>query len=110
MESPGGHSKASRVCDQEQSKQSFSYGFPLGEKSVAPFPAEDRTPKKGKGSTSPTCAVATSGQTPQKDGKWQLVEKKKKKKKKDKKVSVPSTPDPKKKRALPRRSQGVGEG
>ena len=50
-----------------------------GEKRVAPSPPEDQIAKKGKGSTSPTCAAATRGQTPQNDGKWQLVEKKKKK-------------------------------
>ena len=47
-----------------------------GEKRVAPFPLEDRLPKKGKGGTSPTNVAATRGQTPQKDGEWQLVEKK----------------------------------
>ena len=30
MESPGGHCRASAVCDQEQSKRSFPYGIPLG--------------------------------------------------------------------------------
>ena len=45
-----------------------------GEKRVAPSPPEDRLPKKGKGGTSPSYAVATRGQTPQKDGEWQLVE------------------------------------
>ena len=50
-----------------------------GEKRNAPSPLEDRLPKKGKGGTSPTYVEATRGQTPQKDGEWQLVEKKKKK-------------------------------
>ena len=45
-----------------------------GEKRVAPSPPEDRTPKKGKGSSSFTYAASTRGQTPQKDGEWQLVE------------------------------------
>ena len=57
-----------------------------GEKRVAPSPPEDRLPKKGKGGISPTYATATRGQTPKKDGEWQLVEKKKNKKiKKEKK-------------------------
>ena len=30
MESPGGHCKASAVCNQKQSKRSFPYGIPLG--------------------------------------------------------------------------------
>ena len=51
-----------------------------GEKRVAPSPPEERIPKKGKGSSSPKYAAATRGQIPQKDGEWQLVEKKKKKK------------------------------
>ena len=50
-----------------------------GEKRVAPSPPAQRIPKKGKGSTSSSYAAATRGQTPQKDGEWQLVEKKKKK-------------------------------
>ena len=50
-----------------------------GEKRVAPSAPEERISKKGKGSTSPSYAKATRGQTPQKDGEWQLVEKKKKK-------------------------------
>ena len=48
-----------------------------GEKRVALSPHEDRIPKKGKSSTSPTYAAANRGQTPQKDGEWQLVDKKK---------------------------------
>ena len=56
-----------------------------GEKKLDPPPTEERIPKKGKGSTSPSYAAATRGQTLQKDGEWQLVEKKKKKKKKNKK-------------------------
>ena len=92
------------------------------EKRVAPSPPEDRTPKKGKGSTSPTYAAATRGQTPQKDEECLLVEikKKQKKKKKEKKVPVPSAQDPKEKtqrvakalsgRQVGRRYQGVGEG
>ena len=48
-----------------------------GEKRVAPSPPEVRILKKGKGSTSPSCAAATRGQTRQKDGEWQLVGKKK---------------------------------
>ena len=52
-----------------------------GEKRVASSPPKDRLPKKWKGGTSPTYAVATRGQTLQKDGEWQLVEKKKKDKK-----------------------------
>ena len=55
-----------------------------GEKRVAPSPPEERIPKKGKDSTSPSYAAATRGQTPQKDAEWQLVEKKRKKKKKNK--------------------------
>ena len=51
-----------------------------GEKRVAPSPPEDRLPKTGKGGISPTYAAATRGQTPKKDGEWQLVEKKKKEK------------------------------
>ena len=39
-----------------------------------PLP-QDRIPKKGKGSTSPTDVAATGGQIPQKDGEWELVEK-----------------------------------
>ena len=39
-----------------------------GEKRVAPSAPKDRIPKKGKGSSSPTYAAATKGQTPQKDG------------------------------------------
>ena len=54
------------------------------EKRVAPSPPEDRLPKKGKGGTSPTYTVATRGQTRQKDGECQLVEKKKKKRKNEK--------------------------
>ena len=56
-----------------------------GEKRVAPSPPEDRIPKKGKGSSSPTYAAVTRGQIPQKDGEWQLVEKKKKRRKRRKK-------------------------
>ena len=56
-----------------------------GEKRLAPSPPEEPIPKKGMGSTSPSYAAATRGQTPQKDGEWQLVEKKKKKMKKIKK-------------------------
>ena len=52
------------------------------EKRVAPSPPEDRLPKKVKGGISPPYTAATRGQTPKKDGEWQLVEKKKKKKKK----------------------------
>ena len=63
---------------------------------------------KGKGGISPTYTAATRGQTPKKDGEWQLVEKKKKKKiKKDKKkkeVPVPSAQEPKTKGKLARRS------
>ena len=55
-----------------------------GEKRVAPSPPEDRLPKKEKGVTLPTYAAATRGQTPQKHGGWQLVDKKKKKDKKRK--------------------------
>ena len=51
-----------------------------GEKRAALSPPEDRLHKKGKGGTSPTYAAATRGQTPQKDGEWQLVERQKKKK------------------------------
>ena len=40
---------------------------------------EDRLHKKEKDGDSRTYAAATRGQTPQKDGEWQLVEKKKKK-------------------------------
>ena len=65
-----------------------------GERRVAPSPPEDRLPKKGEGGISPTYAAATRGQTPKKDGEWQLVEKKKrneiKKEKKKKEVPVPS--------------------
>ena len=68
-------------------------------KGVAPSSPEDRISKKGKGSTSPTYTVATGGQTPQKDGEWQLVEKikrkQKKKEKKKKEVPEPSAQDPK---------------
>ena len=56
-----------------------------GEKRLAPSTPEERIPKKGKGSTSPSYAASIRGQTPQKDGEWQLVEKKEKKKKKNKK-------------------------
>ena len=61
-----------------------------GEKRVAPSPPpppEDQLPKKGKGFRpfpSPIYAAATRSQTPQKDGEWQLVEKKKKKRKRKK--------------------------
>ena len=85
-------------------------------KRVAPSPPEDRLPKKGKGGISPSYAVATRGQTPKKDGEWQLVEKKKKKKKKEKKekkkkeVSEPSAQEPKTKGKLPRRSQAARSG
>ena len=49
-----------------------------GEKRVDPSPPEYRLPKKGKGGISLSYAAATRGQTPKKDGEWQLVEKKKK--------------------------------
>ena len=52
-----------------------------GEKRVAPSLPEDRLPKKGKGGLYPSYATATKGQTPKKDGQWQLVENKKTKKK-----------------------------
>ena len=52
-----------------------------GEKRVARSPPEDRLPKKGKGGMSPTYAAATRGQTPKKDGEWQLLEKNRKRKK-----------------------------
>ena len=48
-----------------------------GEKRVAPSPPEDRLPKKGKGGILPSHAAATRGQTPKKDGEWQLLENKK---------------------------------
>ena len=41
-----------------------------------------RLSKKGKGSTSSSYAAATRGQTPQKDGEWQLAQRKKKRRKK----------------------------
>ena len=50
-----------------------------GEKRFAPSPHEDRFAKKGTEGTLPAYAAGTRGQTPQKDGEWQLVEKKKKK-------------------------------
>ena len=50
-----------------------------GERRVAP--PQDGLPKEGKGGSSPSYAAVTSGQTSQKDGEWQLVQKKKKKKK-----------------------------
>ena len=66
---------------------------------------------KGKGSTSPTYAAATRGQTPQKDGEWQLVDEKKKiNKKKEREVPVPSARDPKDKGNLPRRSPAARSG
>ena len=81
------------------------------EKRVAPSPPKDRLPKKGKGGTLPSYAAAARGQTPQKDGEWQLVQKKEKKKKKKKKeVSVPSAQEPKAKGKLPRRSQAARPG
>ena len=52
------------------------------EKRVATCPPEDPFPKKGKINTTPTYATATRGQTLQKDGEWQLVEKIKEKKRK----------------------------
>ena len=80
-------------------------------KRVAPPPPKVRIPKKGKGSSSPTYAAATSGHTPQKDGEWQLVEeKKKKKKKKEKKVPVPSAQEPRVKAKLPRRTPAARSG
>ena len=48
-----------------------------GENRVPPSPPEEHIPKKGKGSTSPSYAVTTRGQSPQK-------ERKKKKKKEEK--------------------------
>ena len=45
-----------------------------GEKRVAPSPPEVRLPKKGEGGISQSYAAATRGQTPKKDGEWQLVE------------------------------------
>ena len=44
-----------------------------GGKRVAPSPPEDRLSKEGKGGMSLSYAAATIGQTPQKDGEWQLV-------------------------------------
>ena len=44
-----------------------------GEKRLAPSPPEERIPKKGKRNTLPSYAATTRGQTPQKDGEWQLV-------------------------------------
>ena len=88
--------------------------LPKGEKRVAPSPPEDRLPKKGKGGISPTYAAATRGQTPKKDGEWQLVEeKKKKKKKKDKKkkeVPVPSAQELKTMGKFARRSSAARSG
>ena len=52
-----------------------------GEKRVAPSPPEDWLPKKGKVGIWPSYAAAIRGQTPKKDGEWQMVEKKKKKQK-----------------------------
>ena len=80
-----------------------------GEKRFAPSPPEDRLAKKGRGGTSQSYAAATRGQTPQKDGEWQLVEKKKKKDRKKReekeiKIPVPSAQDPKEKGKLLRRS------
>ena len=49
-----------------------------GEKRVAP--PQDRLSKKGKRGSPPSYAAVTRGQTPQKDGEWQLVQKKKKRK------------------------------
>ena len=60
-----------------------------GEKRVAPSPPEDWLPKKGKGGISQSYAAATRGQTPKKDGEWQLVKKKKEKKKKQEKRLSP---------------------
>ena len=54
-----------------------------GEKRVAPSSPEDRLPKKGKGGISPSHAAATRGQTPKKDGEWQLVERRKRKKREE---------------------------
>ena len=81
-----------------------------GEKSVAPSPPEDQIPKKGKGSTSPTYAAATRGQTSQKDGEYQLVKKKYIYKKKEREVPVPSARDPEDKGQLPRRSTAARSG
>ena len=57
-----------------------------GEKMVKTSPPEDRTPKKGKGSLSPTYAAATRGQTQQKEWEWKQVEKNKKKEEKEGKI------------------------
>ena len=73
-----------------------SGGYPKkltkGEKRAPP---EDLLLKKGKGGTLPSYAAVTRGQTAQKDGEWQLVQKKKKREKKKKEVSVPSAQKPK---------------
>ena len=79
-----------------------------GEKRVAPSPPEDWLPKEGKGGISQSYAAATRGQTPKKDGEWQLVENKKEKKKKE--VSVPSAQEPKTKGKLPRPSTAARSG
>ena len=81
-----------------------------GEKRVEPAPLEDRTHKKGKGSSSLTYGAATRCQTPQKDGEWQLVEKKNKKKKKEKNVPVPLAQEPRVKGKLQRRSLATRSG
>ena len=75
-----------RMCIFRRSGSASLGGTPKkltkGEKRVDPSPPEGRLTNKGKGGTSPSYAAATGGQIPQKDGEWQLVDKKKKKEKK----------------------------
>ena len=83
------------------------------EKRVAPSPPEDRIPKTGKGSKFPAYCAATRGQIPQKDGEWQLVnrkEKKKKQEKKKKEVPVPFAQEQGEKGKMPRRSPAARSG
>ena len=77
-----------------------------GEKRSAPSPPMEKTPKRGKGGSSPSYAEVATSQPPNKEGDWQVVTKKRKKKRKRRKKGEKggTTARPKLKRSMPARS------
>ena len=84
-----------------------------GEKRSAPSPPLEKTPKRGKGGSTPSYAEVATSQPPNKGGDWHVVTKKRKKKKKEKKEKRAEDPAqkaqgttaaPKSKRSTPARS------